>query len=335
VAISYLTDIDPAYGTVVQLSPLVRRVVCNNPGRFTFTGTGTYLIGRGQLAVVDPGPDDDNHVAALLAAVSGEEVSHIVITHTHNDHSPAAAALQTATGAPTYGFGPHPIPDEDALAATRPSTWDDLFPTAEELKELKKSMPKKKNLADGHAEQEEPGDMAFTPDVEVGHGDVISGGTFTLEGLHTPGHISNHMCFGLREEMALFTGDHVMGWSTSVIPPPDGSMTDYMTSLDLLLDREDQTYYPTHGPPIPAPIEFARSLIAHRQDRARQILECLAAGPKTVPDMVNAMYTATPHILYMAAGQSVLSHLYQLAELGQVSTEGDVTADSLFRSEVS
>lgn len=335
-AIPYLTDIDPAYGQVVQLSPLVRRVVCNNPGRFTFTGTGTYIIGRGQVAVVDPGPDDDDHVAALLAAVSGEEVSHIVITHTHNDHSPAAHALQTATGAPMYGFGPHPVADEASIAAATPTTWDDLKPTPEELEELKKSMPKAKkkkakDLEEAHAEQDEPGDMAFTPDVETNHGDVITGGTFTLEALHTPGHISNHLCFGLREEEALFTGDHVMGWSTSVIPPPDGSLTDYMTSLDLLFDRTDRTYYPTHGPPIPKPVEFARALKAHREDRTRQILDCLADGPKTIPDMVNAMYTETPHILYMAAGQSVLSHLFQLAETGRITTEGDVTADAVYR----
>jgi glyoxylase-like metal-dependent hydrolase (beta-lactamase superfamily II) len=333
VAIPYVTDIDPAYGQVVQLSPLVRRVVCKNPGRFTFTGTGTYIIGRGEVAVVDPGPDDDDHVAALLAAVSGEEVSHIVITHTHNDHSPAAAVLQTATGARTYGFGPHPVPDEDALAAAKPTTWDDLHPTAEELEEIKKSLPKKKDAKEGHAEQEEPGDMAFTPDIEVGHGDIVRGGTFTLEALHTPGHISNHLCFGLGEEASLFTGDHVMGWSTSVIPPPDGSMADYMASLDLLLDREDRTYYPTHGPPVPDPVDFARALISHRNDRARQILECLASGPKTVPEMVNTMYTATPHILYMAAGQSVLSHLFHLAEAGRVTTDGPLTADALFHAQ--
>ncbi len=332
-AIPYLTDLDPNYGAVVQLSPLVRRVVCNNPGRFTFTGTGTYIIGRGQVAVIDPGPDDDEHVAALLAAVSGEEVSHIVITHTHNDHSPATAALVTATGAPTYGFGPHPVPSPDAVAAATPSTWDDLKPTPEELEELKKSMPKKKKKKDveeGHAEQEEPGDMAFTPDVVLGHGDTVNGGTFTLEALHTPGHISNHLCFGLREEEALFTGDHVMGWSTSVIPPPDGSLAQYMNSLEILLDRTDRTYYPTHGPPIPEPVDFARALKEHRLDRSRQILDCLRTGPKTIPEMVNAMYTETPHILYMAAGQSVLSHLFTLTETGQVTTEGDLTADSVF-----
>lgn len=332
-AIPYVTDIDPAYGAVVELSPKVRRVVCNNPGRFTFTGTGTYIIGRGQVAVIDPGPDDDDHVAALLAAVAGEEISHIVITHTHRDHSPAAAALQTATGAPTFGFGPHPVPEPDALAAARPTTWDALLPTEEELEELKKSMPpaKKKDARKAHAEQDEPGDMDFAPDVEVHHGDLIRGGTWTLEGLHTPGHISNHLCFGLREEQALFTGDHVMGWSTSVIPPPDGSMAHYMTSLELLLDRDDRVYYPTHGPPVPDPVAFTRALIDHRLDRERQIVDCLASGPKTIPEMVTAMYTdTTPHILHMAAGQSVLSQLLWLVEKGTVQCDGRPTADSVF-----
>ena len=329
-AIPYVTDIDPAYGAVVEITPLVRRVVCNNPGRFTFIGTGTYIIGRGQVAVIDPGPDDDDHVAALLAAVAGEEVSHIVLTHTHNDHSPAARALQTATGAPTYGFGPHPVSDAQAQKRAKPTTWQSLFPTEEELEEIRKSMPKKK--AGAEHDQEEPGDMAFTPDVEVNHGDLIKGGTFTLEGVHTPGHISNHMCFGLQEENSLFSGDHVMGWSTSVVPSPEGSMVDYMASLDLLLDRTDEFFYPTHGPRIPDPIAFTRELIAHRHNREQQILGCLATGPKTVPDMVTAMYQATPHILHMAAGQSVYSHLVQMTETGKIATDGDPTADSEYRS---
>lgn len=330
-AIPYVTDIDPAYGQVVQLTPMIRRVVCNNPGRFTFTGTGTYIVGHGQVAVIDPGPDDDDHVASLLAAVAGEEVSHIVITHTHRDHSPAAAALQTATGAPTYGFGPHPVAAPEAAAAATPTTWDELMPTEAELEELRSSMPKRASSTSGHADQEEPGDMAFTPDVEVSHGDRIDGGTWTLVGLHTPGHISNHLCYGLKEELALFSGDHVMGWSTSIIPPPDGSMADYMSSLDLLLDRDDETYYPTHGAPISNPLDFTRALIEHRSERERQILACLSSGPKTIPEMVTAMYTdTTPHILHMAAGQSVLSQLVWLVEKDLVTAHGAPTADSLF-----
>ncbi len=330
VGIPYLTDIDPSYGTAVDVSPTVRRVVANNPGRFTFTGTGTYIVGRGQVVVIDPGPEDDDHVAAILSAVSGEEVTHIVVTHTHRDHSPASRALQTATGAPIYAFGGHPVSPEDAVKRATPTTWDDLFPTEEELEELRKSMPPS-GKKDSEHDQDEPGDMAFSPDVEVGHGDVIAGGTWTLEVVHTPGHISNHLCFGYKEESCLFTGDHVMGWSTSVIPEPEGSMNDYMGSLSLLLERKDKFFYPTHGPRIPDPINFTRALIAHRLDRERQILNCLKSGPKTIPELVTTMYRETPHILYMAAGQSVFSHLVQLAENGRVITEDAPSADSTFR----
>lgn len=335
-AIPYVTDIDPAYGQVVELSPLVRRVVANNPGRFTYTGTGTYIIGRGQVAVIDPGPDDDDHVAALLAAVAGEEVSHIVATHTHRDHSPACRALQTATGAPTYGYGPHPVADAEAVEAAKATTWDVLMPTPEELEELKKSMghkPRDPDADDGEGhDQEEPGDMAFSPDVEVAHGERVDGGTWTLEALHTPGHIANHLCFSLMEEQRLFSGDHVMGWSTSVIPSPEGSMTDYLASLDLLLERNEHFFHPTHGPEIPDPIEFTRALIAHRHDRERQILDCLSSGPKTIPEMVTTMYTATPHILHMAAGQSVYSHLLHMAADGRVDTDDGLDADATYRA---
>ncbi|MEC7878932.1 MAG: MBL fold metallo-hydrolase [Actinomycetota bacterium] len=219
--IPYVTDIDPAYGKVVEVSPSIRRVVANNPGRFTFTGSGTYIIGRGQVAVIDPGPENDNHIAAILEGIPGEEISHIVVTHTHKDHSPASRALQTATGAPIYGFGRHPVLPEEEVARSRPTTWDLLLPTPEELEELKKSMAFPSDDENEH-EQDEPGDMAFNPDVEVGHGDLIKGGTWTLEAIHTPGHISNHLCFGFKEEKSLFSGDHVMGWSTSVIPSPEG-----------------------------------------------------------------------------------------------------------------
>ncbi len=324
--IPHVTDIDPAYGEAVELTTLVRRVVCPNPGRFTFTGTGTYIVGRGQVAVIDPGPDDDDHVAALVDALNGEEVTHILVTHTHRDHSPAAAALQTATGAPTYGYGRHPVASPAETAAATPTTWDQLRPTPEELEELRRSMPP----AGDHAAQEEPGDMDFVPDVELGHGDLLTGGSWTLEALHTPGHLSNHLCFGLREEQALFTGDHVMGWSTSVIPQPDGSMADYMASLELLLDRDDRVYYPTHGPPVDDPVSYTRALIEHRHHRTRQILDGLTAGPRTIPELVTEMYTDTPHILHMAAGQSVLSHLLALVEAGRVRAEGTPGADSVF-----
>ena len=329
-SIPYVTDIDPSYGNAVEVSSTVRRVVANNPGRFTFTGTGTYIVGRGQVAVIDPGPEDDEHVASILSAVGGEEITHIVVTHTHKDHSPASRALQTATGAPIYGFGGHPTPPLEAINRAKPTTWDALFPTEEELEELLKSMPSAKK-GDSEHHQDEPGDMAFSPDFEVGHGDIIAGGTWTLEVVHTPGHISNHLCFGYKEERSLFSGDHVMGWSTSVIPEPEGSMNEYMDSLKLLLDRDDQFFYPTHGPRIPDPINFTKSLINHRLDRENQILQCLKSGPKTIPDLVTEMYKETPHILHMAAGQSVFSHLVQLVENEAILTEGDPSADGIYK----
>jgi len=329
VSIPYVTDIDPQYGNVVEVTPTIRRVVANNPGRFTFTGTGTYIVGRGQVAVIDPGPEDDEHVASILAAVAGEEITHIIVTHTHRDHSPSSRPLQTATGAPIYGFGSHPTPPKDAAIRAKPTTWDALLPTEEELEELLKSMPSAgKN--DSEHDQDEPGDTAFSPDFEVGHGDTIAGGTWTLEVVHTPGHISNHLCFGYKEENSLFSGDHVMGWSTSVIPEPEGSMNEYMDSLGLLLERSDNFFYPTHGPRIPDPINFTQALINHRLDREQQILKCLESGPKTIPELVTAMYKETPHILYMAAGQSVFSHLVQLVENEAVSTDGSPSADGTF-----
>lgn len=328
-AIPYISEFDPRYGEVIEVTPMIRRVVAHNPGRFTFTGTGTYIVGHGQVAVIDPGPDDDVHLAAVLAAIAGEEVTHILVTHTHRDHSPGSRALQTATGAPILGFGAHPVPPQELRRRATPTTWDVLEPTPEELEELRKSAPARPA---GHEEQDEPGDVAHSPDLELGHGDVVEGGTWTIEAVHTPGHISNHLCFGLREEQSLFTGDHVMGWSTSVVPSPEGSMIDYLASLELLLERTDDWFYPTHGARIPQPQDFTRALIAHRQDRERQILSCLQSGPKTIPEMVTTMYQATPHVLHMAAGQSVFSHLVHMAERGLVSPEAThPTADARYR----
>ncbi|MCW5753002.1 MAG: MBL fold metallo-hydrolase, partial [Alphaproteobacteria bacterium] len=264
-SIPFIRELDFAYGRVDRLSPLVRRVIAPNPGPFTFHGTGTYIVGQGEVAVIDPGPDLSVHVEALAAALRGERVSHILITHTHRDHSPAARALKSLTGAPTLGFGPHPVT--------------------------------------GNGPQvEEGGDLDFRPDIVLADGDVIKGAGFTLEALHTPGHISNHLCFALREEAALFSGDHVMGWSTSVISPPDGNMRDYFASLARLLEREDRLYYPTHGAPIPEPQAFVRAYIAHRRDREGQIERCLREGPRTIPAMVEVMYRDVPRNLHGAAG---------------------------------
>ena len=285
---------DPAYGEAVQVSSLVQRVTAANPSPFTFTGSGTYIVGGRRVAVIDPGPDDVEHLAALLRALEGRTVSHICVTHTHSDHSPASRALATATGAPILGFGPHPAGNGQP----------DSSPG-------------------GAAPQEEPGDWDFEPDLNLSHGDVLAGDGWTLKCLHTPGHISNHLCFALAEEGALFTGDHVMGWSSTIIPPPDGNLGDYLGSLQLLIDRGslDRVYWPTHGPPIPSPVRYARALLTHRHRRTEQILTCLRDGPATIPALVARMYTSTPPALHPAAERSVLAHLIHLGEQDRVTFE--------------
>ena len=283
-------EFDPRHGEMVEVSPLVRRVVAGNANAFTFKGTGTYVIGRGNVAVIDPGPLDMAHVEAILDGLAGETVSHILITHTHNDHSPAAAPLKEKTGAATWGYGPH----GQGTGA---------------------------GAADG-AKMDEGGDMAFVPDHRVRDGDVIEGDGWTVEAVFTPGHTSNHMCFALREEKALFTGDHVMGWSTTVVAPPDGDMAAYMASLRKLLARDDEVYYPTHGAPVTKPQSLVRGYIAHRQAREAQILKRLEAGDRRIADMVPVMYAAVDARLHPAAARSVFAHLKQMAEEGRVRTTG-------------
>lgn len=290
VEIPYVREIEFTYGESDQVSPLIRRVVAENPSAFTYKGTGTYIVGRGKVAVIDPGPLDEKHVEALMRAVEGETVTHILITHTHSDHSPAAAPLKARTGAKTYGYGPH-----------------------------------------GAGAGEEDGDMNFVPDVEIRHGDIIEGEGWTIECVHTPGHTSNHICFALREEKALFSGDHVMGWSTSIVSPPDGNMSDYMKSLDLLLTRDDETYWPTHGPAIRDPKPFVHAFIAHREERERQIIEQLKAGHTRIADMVPVIYAAVDKRLYPAAARSVLAHIGRLVEQGRVITDGEPTLGAEYR----
>ena len=279
-AIPFVKDFEFEYGVLEQVAPGIRRIIANNPGPFTFTGTGTYVIGTGNVAVIDPGPDMPEHVDAILKSLEGETISHILITHTHMDHCPAAAPLKQATGAEIWGFGAHP----------------------------------------GSEVGEEGGDQAYKPDHQVGHGDVIQGNGWSVEAIHTPGHISNHLCFQYREAKALFSGDHVMGWSTSVITPPDGSMTDYMASLRLLLERDDAIYYPTHGTAITEPKPFVEAYIAHREAREEQIMDCLADGVTDISAMVKRMYTDVPEYLHPAAARSVEAHLIHMEETGRVIT---------------
>ena len=270
------------YGKVERLSPLVRRVLARNPSAFTYTGTGTYLIGNGTIAVIDPGPDDAAHIKALIEAVSGETVSHIVITHTHKDHSPAAPALSAATGAPIVGCAPIRVDDD--------------------------SGPK----------VEAGFDQTYAPDRVLMNAERVSGPDWTLEAVFTPGHTSNHLCYALPEEKALFSGDHVMGWSTTVVAPPDGEMAAYVASLRLLLERDETIYYPTHGDPVKDPSRFVRGLIGHRKQREGQILRQLADGPKLIPVMVAVMYAGVSPALHPAAGRSVLAHLIEMESRGQV-----------------
>jgi glyoxylase-like metal-dependent hydrolase (beta-lactamase superfamily II) len=269
----------------VPVAPGLRRIVAHNPSKYTAWGTGTYVIGDGEVMVVDPGPDDPAHVDAMLAGLADETVTHLLVTHTHADHSPATSAVRERTGATSYGFGPHP--------------------------------------RDADTEGEEHGDLAFAPDVTVAHGDVVAGPTFDVECLHTPGHISNHVCFAVPSMGVLFSGDHVMGWSTTVIPPPDGRIADYLDSLRLLLDRDDSRYLPTHGPPIDDPLPYVGQLIAHRLEREGQILGLLGGSPRTVDELVAAMYADVRAELHAPAARSVTAHLVKLVEEGRVRRRGD------------
>ena len=283
-AIPFIRTLEAPYEASLQLSPLVNRVLAHNPGPFTFKGTGVYIVGKTDVAVIDPGPIIPEHLDALKRALDGKRVTHILVTHTHNDHSPAAQPLKEWTGAKTYAYGPHGS-----------------------------------GKAEDGVKVEEGGDMAFLPDVRVKDGDVIKGNGFTFECVYTPGHTSNHMCFALREEKALFTGDHIMGWSTTVVTPPDGDMAQYMASVRKLLARDDEILYPTHGAPVTDPKPFLEAYLDHRLDRERQILACIKEGVSTIPEMVARMYVDVDKRLHPAASRSVLAHLIQLTNEGRVT----------------
>lgn len=274
-----------AWGHLLRRTPLVRRLLAHNPSAFTFTGTGTFVVGNGTVAIIDPGPADPAHIAALIHALKDEVVSHIVITHTHMDHSPAAPALQAATRAKIVGCVPLVLSDDGPRA-------DAGF------------------------------DASYAPDHVMVDGESISGPDWTLTALATPGHTSNHLCFALAEEKALFSGDHVMGWSTTVVAPPDGDMAAYMASLRKLLDRDDVIYHPTHGEPVTEPQRFVRGLITHRKQRENQILKLLGEGPNSIPAMVAVMYRQVDKGLHPAAGRSVLAHLIDLRTRGVVANAG-------------
>jgi len=297
--IPFVREIDVEYGRVDAVSPLIRRVIAANPGPFTFTGTGTYIVGRpapgAGVAVIDPGPPDEAHLSALLTAVEGQGVSHVLVTHTHRDHSPLARPFAAAVGAPV-------------LAARPPA-----------------------RIVHASGALDEDDDESFAPDVVLTGGEMLAGDGWTLEAMATPGHASNHMAFILREENALFSGDHVMGWSTTVVAPPDGDMTAYMASLDAVIERGFSTIWPTHGAPITEPGPFLAAYKAHRLEREAQILGQLAAGPRRIPEMVPALYAAVDSRLWPAAGLSVWAHLIALEQAGQVAAAPGPGIDAVWR----
>ena len=276
---------DAPSGVLTRVAPRLRRLIAPNPSAFTFTGTCGYIVGEGDVAIVDPGPDNDSHLAAWVDAVAGERLAYIVVTHTHRDHSALAGRLREATGAPIVGARPH-VP--------RPGS-----PVG---------------LDSSH-------DLAYAPDAVMAEGDRIDFGGAALTAIATPGHAANHLAFVLEGENALFSGDHVMAWSTSVVAPPDGSMSDYMASLEKLRARDEEIYWPGHGGPVRDPRRYVRGLIGHRRQREASILTRLEAGPTTIPEIVARVYSGVDPRLHGAAGLSTLAHLDDLVTRGLVTRD--------------
>lgn len=303
-----LDDGDFEYGRVDQVSPLVRRVIAENPSKFTYRGTGTYIVGSGDVVVVDPGPLLDSHRDALAGALAADRVRAILVTHCHADHSPLAGWLSAESGAPTFAFGPHPRPEP----GDEPEDFDDDEDGAEDGGAAAGS---------GEVEIEEATDHDFVPDVAVDDGDVVVElPGVTMAGVHTPGHTSNHMCWTLAEESVLFSGDHVMGWSTTVVSPPDGDMAAYIDSLRKVAGRGDRTLWPTHGPPRDDGAAYVAALVAHRLERERGILDLVRAGVQTIPALVDILYADVSRELHKPARRSVWGHLVKLVADGAVAT---------------
>ncbi|TAT69879.1 MBL fold metallo-hydrolase [Rhizobium ruizarguesonis] len=290
---------EPAYGQAVPVVAGVERVTVNNPGPFTFFGTNSYIVGSSSVAVIDPGPEDEAHYQALMAALGGRAVTHIVVSHTHRDHSPLAKRLQAATGAVTVGQGPH-----------RPA----------------------RPLRDGEVNPfSESSDLSFAPDIAIGDGETISGDGWSLRAVLTPGHTANHAAFALAGRDILFSGDHVMAWSTSIVAPPDGSMADYMASLERLIAREDRLLLPGHGGPVTEPSSFLRALKAHRLRREQAVLARVQAGDGRIAEMVKVIYRDTDPKLHGAAALSVLAHIEDLLERGEIAADGPPSLAALYR----
>jgi glyoxylase-like metal-dependent hydrolase (beta-lactamase superfamily II) len=295
-SLTFDREFDPPIGIAEQISPHIRRVLCGNPGPFTFRGTASFIVGKGEVAIIDPGPENEAHLRALLAAVKGETVSHIFVTHTHLDHSPLAKRLKAATGAPILAHRPPATVFDDKSGVRLDASID----------------------------------RDFTPDIALSHGDVVAGKGWTLEAVFTPGHMSNHMAYALKEEKALFCGDHVMAWATSVIAPPDGNMGQYFDSLRLLLTRDDVIYHPAHGPSRPDPLPLVRAYLVHRQQREGAIIKRLEQGDRTIAEIVKANYADVDPRLHPAAALSTLAHLEHLIEKGRVTTAGRPTLEATY-----
>ena len=295
---SFRIKFDPEHGKAVEVTPNIQRITAPNESAFTYRGTNTYILGSDSVAVIDPGPAIDSHFELLLETLKGRTVSHIVVTHTHMDHSPLAAPLKEKTGAPIYAEGPH-------------RNSRDLH-----LGEV--------NSLDAAADHD------FKADILLKHGDMVEGRDWALETILTPGHTQNHACFAIKDTNMLFSGDHVMSWATSIVAPPDGSMADYMNSLGVMMERKETIYFPGHGGRLEKAPEFVRALRAHRKMRETAVLSRIRAGDKTIPDIVRVIYKETDPRLHGAAGLSVFAHIEDLVTQNKVLCEGPPALDSIY-----
>ena len=292
VEIPFQKTLEFEYGQVDELSPQVRRVIANNPSPFTFYGTGTYIVGHGTVAVIDPGPADPEHINAILSATKGEIISHLFVTHTHIDHSPGCALLQQHTDAISCALGSH-------------------------------------GLGRARDECEFGADWEFTPDRILKDQEIVAAGDWSLSCVYSPGHAANHLSYWLESDNALFCGDAVMGWSTTIVSPPDGNMKDYMQTLQRFSARDDRIYYPTHGAPIKDPQTYVQALIDHRIERENQVIDCVRAGVNSLDRMLPEVYSDLDKSMYPAAAQSLLATIVCLLEQGRLQVDGEVQNDSI------
>ncbi len=288
-----MSDFSPPYGEIEYISPNIRRITAPNPAPYTFKGTGTYIVGRGDVAIIDPAPDIRSHIDAIITSLSEEKITHILITHNHKDHSPGAKPLSERTGAKIYGF----------------DVCEQQY---------------------AEVEAEEGLDKEYKPDVTLNDGEIINGNGWVIEAIHTPGHLSNHLCFAFVEEQALFTGDHIMGWSTTIISPPDGNMTDYLDSLEKLRLRNDKIYYPTHGAPITNPKQFVTQLIGHRLRRDKEIIRAFSGGSRTIDQLIDVIYVGLDQKLRLAASRTIYAHLIRLVAMGEASCDEPITEQATY-----